>query len=181
MKLIVLDRDGVINYDSDDYIKSVDEWIPLPGSLEAITRLNRAGYTVAVATNQSGIARGYYDLDALQAMHRKMKSGLEELGGELGMIAYCPHGPDDACDCRKPLPGMLNQIAAHYNVSMESVPVVGDSLRDLEAAMAVGAHPVLVRTGKGERTLAKGGLPDDLEIYDDLAQYVDQFLSGESP
>ncbi|MDX1335709.1 MAG: D-glycero-beta-D-manno-heptose 1,7-bisphosphate 7-phosphatase, partial [Gammaproteobacteria bacterium] len=114
MKLIVLDRDGVINYDSDDYIKSVDEWIPLPGSLEAITRLNRAGYTVAVATNQSGIARGYYDLDALQAMHRKMKSGLEELGGELGMIAYCPHGPDDSCDCRKPLPGMLNQIAAHY-------------------------------------------------------------------
>ncbi|MDX1335844.1 MAG: D-glycero-beta-D-manno-heptose 1,7-bisphosphate 7-phosphatase [Gammaproteobacteria bacterium] len=181
MKLIVLDRDGVINYDSDDYIKSVDEWIPLPGSLEAIARLNRAGYTVAVATNQSGIARGYYDLDALQAMHRKMRYGLEELGGELGMIAYCPHGPDDACDCRKPLPGMLNQIAAHYNVSMESVPVVGDSLRDLEAAMAVGAHPVLVRTGKGERTLAKGGLPDDLEIYDDLAQYVDQFLSGESP
>ena len=181
MKLIVLDRDGVINYDSDDYIKSVEEWIPLPGSLEAITRLNRAGYTVAVATNQSGIARGYYDLDALQAMHSKMRTSLEELGGELGMIAYCPHGPDDACDCRKPLPGMLNQIAAHYGVSMESVPVVGDSLRDLEAAMAVGAHPVLVRTGKGERTLAKGGLPDNLEIYDDLAQYVDQLLSGERP
>ena len=181
MKLIVLDRDGVINYDSDDYIKSVDEWIPLPGSLEAIARLNQAGYTVAVATNQSGIARGYYDLDALQAMHKKMRAGLEDLGGEVGMIAYCPHGPDDTCDCRKPLPGMLNQIAAHYGVSMESVPVVGDSLRDLEAAMAVGAHPVLVRTGKGERTLAKGGLPDDLEIYDDLAQYVDQFLSGERP
>lgn len=179
MKLIVLDRDGVINYDSDDYIKSVDEWIPLPGSLEAIARLNRAGYTVTVATNQSGIARGYYDLDALQAMHAKLRTGLAELGGELGMIAYCPHGPDDGCDCRKPLPGMLNQIATHYGVSMESVPVVGDSLRDLEAAMAVGAHPVLVRTGKGERTLAKGGLPDDLEIYDDLAQYVDQFLSGE--
>jgi D-glycero-D-manno-heptose 1,7-bisphosphate phosphatase len=181
MKLIILDRDGVINYDSDDYIKNVDEWIPLPGSLEAITRLNRAGYTVAVATNQSGIARGYYDLDTLQAMHNKMRTSLEELGGELGMIAYCPHGPDDACDCRKPLPGMLNQIAAHYGVSMESVPVVGDSLRDLEAAIAVGAHPVLVRTGKGERTLAQGGLPDDLEIYDDLAEYVDQFLSGERP
>jgi D-glycero-D-manno-heptose 1,7-bisphosphate phosphatase len=179
MKLIVLDRDGVINYDSDDYIKSVDEWIPLPGSLEAIARLSQAGYTVAVATNQSGIARGYYDLDALQAMHGKMRSGLEALGGEVGMIAYCPHGPNDVCDCRKPLPGMLNQIAKHYGVSMESVPVVGDSLRDLEAAIAVGAHPVLVRTGKGERTLAKGGLPDDLEIYDDLAQYVDQLLSGE--
>jgi D-glycero-D-manno-heptose 1,7-bisphosphate phosphatase len=179
MKLVVLDRDGVINFDSDDYIKSVDEWIPIPGSLEAIARLNQAGYTVAVATNQSGIARGYYDLEALQSMHEKMQHGLESLGGQVGLIAYCPHGPDDACGCRKPLPGMLNQIAAHYGVSMESVPVVGDSLRDLEAAMAVGAHPVLLRTGKGERTLAKGGLPEGLEVYDDLAQFVDQFLNGE--
>lgn len=179
MRLIVLDRDGVINYDSDEYIKSVDEWVPIPGSLEAIARLSKAGYTVAVATNQSGISRGYYGLDELAAMHEKMRRGVEGKGGKLGFIAYCPHGPDDHCDCRKPLPGMLKQIADHYGVGLDDVPVIGDSLRDLEAAIAVGAHPVLLRTGKGERTLAKGGLPEGLEIYDDLAQYVDQFLNEE--
>jgi len=179
-KLVILDRDGVINYDSDDYIKSVDEWRPLPGSLEAIARLSQAGYTVAVATNQSGVARGYYDLAELQAMHEKMQALLNELGGKVDFIAYCPHGPDDACDCRKPLPGLLHQIAAHLDIELDGVLVVGDSLRDLESALAVGACPVLVRTGKGERTLAKGGLPDGVGVYEDLADVVDHLLRGES-
>jgi D-glycero-D-manno-heptose 1,7-bisphosphate phosphatase len=178
-KLVILDRDGVINYDSDAYIKSVDEWRPLPGSLEAIARLSQAGFTVAVATNQSGVARGYYDLAELDAMHDKMQSLLGELGGKVDFIAYCPHGPDDDCDCRKPLPGMLHQIAEHLNVDLADVPVVGDSLRDLESALSVGACPVLVRTGKGERTLARGGLPEGLDVYDDLADFVDHYLNGE--
>lgn len=178
--LVILDRDGVINYDSDDYIRTVDEWRPLPGSLEAIARLSQAGYSVAVATNQSGVARGYYDLAELDAMHEKMQNLLEALGGKVDYIAYCPHGPDDDCSCRKPLPGLLHQIARHFNVSLTGVAVVGDSLRDLESALAIGACPVLVRTGKGERTVAKGGLPDGLEIYTDLADFVDHFLSGKS-
>jgi len=179
-KLVILDRDGVINYDSDDYIKSVDEWRPLPGSLEAIARLNQAGYKVAVATNQSGVARGYYDLAELEAMHDKMQALLNEMGGKVDFIAFCPHGPDDACDCRKPLPGLLHQIAAGLNVDLNGVLVVGDSLRDLESAMAVGACPVLVRTGKGGRTLARGGLPARLRVYNDLSDVVDHLLNGES-
>jgi D-glycero-D-manno-heptose 1,7-bisphosphate phosphatase len=178
--LVILDRDGVINYDSDAYIKTVDEWRPIPGSLEAIARLSQAGYTVAVATNQSGVSRGYYDLAELEAMHEKMQALLQALGGRVDFIAYCPHGPDEGCDCRKPLPGLLHQIAAHFNVSLAGIPVVGDSLRDLESALAVGACPILVRTGKGERTLASGDLPEGLEIYVDLADFVDHFLSGKS-
>lgn len=180
MKLVILDRDGVINYDSDEYIKSVDEWRPLPGSLEAIARLKQAGYTVAVATNQSGVARGFYDLDELRSMHEKMQSLLAEMGGQVDYIAFCPHGPDDGCDCRKPLPGLLNQIADHLQVELTGVLVVGDSLRDIESAQAVGACPVLVRTGKGERTLAKGGLPSGLKVYDDLSDVVDHLLNGET-
>jgi len=179
-KLVILDRDGVINYDSDEYIKTVDEWRPLPGSLEAIARLNQAGYRVAIATNQSGVARGFYDLGELEAMHDKMQALLNPLGGRVDFIAYCPHGPDDACDCRKPLPGLLHQISEGLNVDLSGVLVVGDSLRDLESAMAVGACPVLVRTGKGERTLAKGGLPAGLKVYNDLADVVDHLLNGET-
>lgn len=176
MKLIILDRDGVINQDSDNFIKSVDEFIPLPGSLEAIARLNQAGYRVAVATNQSGIARGYYDLDTLNAMHDKLRRLLANLGGNIEMIAFCPHGPDDGCDCRKPLPGMYRDIAQRMETELDGVPVIGDSLRDLEAARAVGARPILVRTGKGERTLAKGEGLEDVPVYADLAAAVSALL-----
>ena len=180
MQLVILDRDGVINQDSDDYIKSPEEWIPLPGSLEAIARLNRAGYTVMVATNQSGIARGYYDVDTLHAMHEKMNRLLAQLGGHVDGIFFCPHGPDDDCRCRKPLPGMYEAIAERTRTHLKDVPVIGDSLRDLEAAIEVGARPILVRTGKGERTIAKGTLPKGLEIYDDLAAAVDALLTEAS-
>jgi len=176
MKLIILDRDGVINQDSDDYIKSVDEFIPLPGSLEAIARLNQAGYRVAVATNQSGIARGYYDIATLNAMHDKLRRLLNQLGGHIEMIAFCPHGPDDGCDCRKPKTGMYLEIAHRFEVSLEDVPVIGDSLRDLQAAQAVRAKPILVRTGKGERTLAKGEGLEGIPVYDDLATAVEALL-----
>ncbi len=176
MKLIILDRDGVINRDSDDYIKSVDEFVTLPGSVAAIARLNQAGYRVAVATNQSGIARGYYDLDTLNAMHEKLRGELAALGGTVDMIAFCPHGPDDNCDCRKPKPGMYLEIAKRFDISLEGVPVVGDSLRDLQAAQAVGASPILVRTGKGERTIAKGEGLEGIPVFDDLAAAVTALL-----
>ena len=176
MKLIILDRDGVINQDSDNFIKTVDEFIPLPGSLEAITKLKQAGYTVAIATNQSGIARGYYSADVLQQMHDKLSSLLRQLGGSVDYIAFCPHRPDDNCECRKPKPGMYYQIAEHFNLSLEDVPVVGDSLRDLQAAQAVKAKPYLVKTGKGERTIAKGEGLDGIPVYDDLAAVVNDLI-----
>ncbi len=156
MKLVILDRDGVINEDSDEYIKSPQEWIPVPGSLEAIALLNQKGYIVSVATNQSGLARGYYSVQTLDAIHQKMLTAVKAAGGNIDSVFYCPHGPDDKCDCRKPLPGLLHQIAAHYSLaSMAPVSVVGDSLRDLQAAITVGAIPYLVLTGKGARTQHK--------------------------
>jgi D-glycero-D-manno-heptose 1,7-bisphosphate phosphatase len=176
MKLVILDRDGVINEDSDDFIKSVDEFIPLPGSLEAISRLKQAGYQVAVATNQSGLSRGYLNLDTLNAMHDKLNILLAEVGGSVDGIFYCPHGPDEGCECRKPKPGLYNQISQQFNVSLEGVPVIGDSLRDLEAARSVGAKPVLVRTGKGLRTLAAGKGLEDIPVFDNLAEAVDGLL-----
>ncbi|GGU48317.1 D,D-heptose 1,7-bisphosphate phosphatase [Pseudomonas laurentiana] len=168
MKLLIIDRDGVINEDSDAYIKSVEEWIPIPGSIEAIAQLSKAGWTVAVATNQSGIARGYYPTTTLDAMHERLRALVAELGGEVGLIVHCPHGPDDGCDCRKPKPGMLKTIAAHYAVELTGLWFVGDSKGDLEAALAVDAQPVLVKTGKGERTLSKG-LPAGTLVFEDLA------------
>ena len=168
--LVILDRDGVINHDSAAFIKSEDEWRPIPGSLEAIAALTGAGFTLAVASNQSGIARGLFGQDALDAMHAKMLSLVHEAGGHISRIVICPHGPDDDCDCRKPKPGMLEQLARHFDTSLASVPVIGDSLRDLEAAAAVGARPMLVRTGKGRKTEAE--LPErlvDVPVYDDLA------------
>ena len=168
MKLLILDRDGVINFDSDAYIKSVEEWIPLPGSIEAIAQLSKAGWTVAVATNQSGIARGYYDVATLEAMHERLRSLVAGQGGELGLVVYCPHGPDEGCTCRKPKPGMLQTIAAHYGADLAECWFVGDSLGDLQAAQAVDAQPVLVKTGKGLQTLAKD-LPVNTLIFDDLA------------
>lgn len=180
MKLIILDRDGVINEDSDEYIKSPREFVPLPGSLEAIARLNRAGWTVAVATNQSGIARGFYDERVLVAMHEKLARLLAEREGHVDYIAWCPHGPGDACVCRKPLPGLLNEIANHFQTGLKNVPVIGDSLRDLQAARAVGARPILVLTGKGEKTV-KTGSPEleGVAVYPDLAAAVDM-LTKES-
>ncbi len=176
-KLIILDRDGVINEDSDAYIKTVDEWIPIPGSIEAIARLSQAGYTVTVATNQSGIGRGYYDVATLDAMHARLRELVAEQGGALGKIVYCPHGPDDGCDCRKPLPGLIDQIVTEYG-DVTGAPLIGDSLRDLEAGVARHCTPVLVRTGKGNKTLEKG-LPESLgpvAIYDSLADFVDHTL-----
>lgn len=168
--LVVLDRDGVINEDSDAFIKSAEEWNALRGSIEAIASLCRAGYTVAVASNQSGLARGLFDHAALADMHDKLSGLVEAAGGAIDRIVICPHGPDDGCDCRKPAPGMLEQLAAHYGIDMAGVPVVGDAIRDLEAARAVGARPILVRTGKG--SAAEKNLPPQLagvEILDDLA------------
>jgi len=179
MKLIILDRDGVINRDSDDYIKSVDEFIPLPGSLAAIARLNRAGYKVAIATNQSGIGRGYYDETTLNAMHEKLAQMLAEEGGWVDHIVHCPHAPEAGCDCRKPESGMLRAIARHFDVSLKGVPVIGDSLRDLEAARRVGARPILVRTGKGERTFAANPGLEDTPVYRDLVAAVEALLTEE--
>lgn len=168
--LIILDRDGVINHDSEAFIKNEDEWCPIPGSVDAIAALTRAGFTLAIASNQSGLARGLFDQDALDAMHAKMLGLIHDAGGHISRIVVCPHGPDDACDCRKPRPGLLKQLARHFHTSLEGVPVVGDSLRDLQAAAAAGARPILVRSGKGRKTEATlpeqfGGVP----VYDDLA------------
>lgn len=179
MQLIILDRDGVINEDSDEYIKTPDEFIPIPGSLEAIARLNQAGYTVLIATNQSGIARGYFDIDTLNQIHDKLKRLLNGYGGRVDGIFFCPHGPDDKCHCRKPRPGLYEEIAQRLSTSLEGVPAVGDSLRDLQAAQLVGAVPILVRTGKGERTLAKGEGLKGIPVFSNLASYVDHLLEGQ--
>ena len=176
MRLIVLDRDGVINEDSDAYIKSPEEFIPIPGSLEAIARLTQAGWRVVVATNQSGVARGYYDLATLQRIHDKLQRLLAAQGGQIESIFFCPHGPDEKCDCRKPRPGLFREIERRLQVSLAGVPAVGDSLRDLQAAQAVGALPILVRTGKGERTLAKGEGLEGVPVYADLFAAVDELL-----
>lgn len=179
MKLIILDRDGVINEDSDEYIKSVDEWIPIPGSIDAIARLSQNDYRVVVATNQSGVARGMFDVDTLMRMHDKMHHLVNEAGGAIEAVFFCPHGPEDNCDCRKPKPGMLRDIGERLRADLTGVPAVGDSLRDLQAAEAVGARPILVRTGKGLRTLEQIGSRAGLEVYDDLAAVVDALLREE--
>ncbi len=173
MKLVILDRDGVINYDSDNYIKTVDEWQPIPGSIEAIAELCKAGFEVCIATNQSGLARGYFSPETLSAMHVKMTSLVTAAGGSIKHIEHCPHGPDDSCNCRKPLPGMITDILSkHPDTAPESVYVVGDSLRDLEAGVSAGCKTLLVKTGKGERTLLKGNLPNGTVICDNLSSAV---------
>jgi D-glycero-D-manno-heptose 1,7-bisphosphate phosphatase len=177
LKLIVLDRDGVINYDSEHFIKSPEEWRPIPGSLEAIAQLNQAGYRVVVATNQSGIGRGLFGMTTLNKIHDKMFKALNQVGGRIDAVFYCPHTADSNCDCRKPKPGMLQQIGQRFGVDMEGVPSVGDGLRDLQAAAAVGAKPVLVLTGKGERTHAAGDLPPGTAVYPDLAFAVTALLA----
>jgi len=168
-KLIVLDRDGVINHDSDQFIKSPDEWRPIPGSLDAIARLSHAGYRVVVATNQSGIGRGLFDMATLSAIHEKMFKALALAGGRIDAIFFCPHTADANCECRKPKAGMLREIGVRFGIDMSGVPCVGDGLRDLLAAEAVGGQPMLVLTGKGERTLRDGNLPKNTVIFPDLA------------
>ena len=179
MKLVILDRDGVINEDSDDYIKSPEEFIPIPGSFEAISRLCHAGYKVVIATNQSGLSRGYYDLDVLNAIHSKMHRILGNHGGKIEAIFFCPHGPDDNCECRKPKTGMLDDIASRYDISLNNIPFVGDSLKDIQAAQAAGASPYLVKSGKGTRTIknAKGHDLDNIPIYNDLNDVTNHLLN----
>lgn len=176
MKLIILDRDGVINQDSDAFVKNPDEWIALPGSLQAIARLTQAGWKVVVATNQSGLARGLFDMDTLTAIHTKMRRELAAVGGSIDAVFLCPHGPDDNCSCRKPRPGMFEQIGRRYEIDLAGVPAVGDSLRDLQASSSVGCSPWLVQTGNGKKTLAKGGLPDNTRVCEDLSAVADTLL-----
>jgi D-glycero-D-manno-heptose 1,7-bisphosphate phosphatase len=190
MKLIILDRDGVINHDRDDFVKSADEFVPIDGSIDAIARLHKAGFTVVVATNQSGLARGKFDLDDLEAMHEKLTQLVEEQGGELSAIFYCPHSPEDNCKCRKPLPGMIDAIEAEFNISAEGFYFVGDSLRDMQAAVTKGCKPILVKTGNGEKTLAQPAdanlqtdapilSPEQILVVDNLAAAAELILASE--
>jgi len=150
--LVILDRDGVINRDSEAFVKTPDEWEPIEGSLKAITDLSSAGFDIAVASNQSGIGRKIIDRPSLEAIHNKMRRLVRESGGDIGKIVYCPHHPEDGCDCRKPAPGLLHKLSRFYGVSLEGVPVIGDSLRDIDAAVAAEARPILVLTGNGQKT-----------------------------
>lgn len=179
VKLIILDRDGVINYDSDQFIKAPEEWRPVPGSVEAVARLNHAGYRVVVATNQSGIGRGLFDMAMLNTIHEKMHKALAHAGARVDAVFFCPHTADSKCECRKPRPGMLIEIGKRFHTELTGVPCIGDSLRDLQAAEAVGAQPMLVLTGKGEKTLREGNFPKSTVIYPDLAFAVSALLAGE--
>ena len=176
MKLVILDRDGVINFDSAQFIKSPQEWEPIPGSLEAMARLNQAGFRVVIASNQSGVGRGLFDMATLNAIHDKMHKALARLGGRVDALFYCPHAADSNCACRKPNTGMFLEIARRYNTDLGGVPCVGDSLRDLEAAAAVGGQPILVLTGKGQKTLHDGGLPEGTITYPNLTEAVKQII-----
>ena len=173
MKLVILDRDGTINHDSVDLIKSPNEWRPLEGSLEAIARLAQAGYRIVVATNQSGIARGLLDTATLIAIHDTVQRAAMQAGGRIDAFFFCPHKADDACQCRKPQPGMLLEVARRFNIALGDTYMVGDALRDVQAAAAAGARPVLVLTGKGLKTQAEGKLPPGTQVFPDLAAFAD--------
>ena len=178
-KLVILDRDGTINQDSDDFIKSPEEWIPLPGALEAIARLNHAGWQVVVASNQSGLGRGLFDMATLNAMHAKMNKHLSAVGGRIDAVFFCPHGPEDKCQCRKPLPGLFEQIGERRGRDLKGTHVVGDSLRDLLAGVAVGCTPHLVHTGKGAAFQGQPlptTFPSHTQTHADLAGFVDWLL-----
>lgn len=172
MPWIILDRDGVINYDSTNFIRSLDDWQPIPGSIGAIARLCQAGWQVTVATNQSGIARGLISPGELDAIHAFMFNTVSSAGGHIQALTYCPHSPSEGCKCRKPQPGMYLSLAERLNKQLSGVPVVGDSARDLEAAIEVGARPILVRTGKGEETL-QSSIGSSVEVYANLSEVVD--------
>ena len=180
MKLIILDRDGVINQDRDDFVKSADEWVPIEGSMDAIAFLTEAGYTVAVATNQSGIGRKYFTMQELTEMHNKMHRLAQQAGGVIDGIWFCPHTAADGCDCRKPAPGMVNDILSRFNAEAADTWPVGDSLRDLQAIAAVGGKPALVLTAKGKKTLAPEGesLPENTQVFDNLLAFSQYLLQN---
>jgi D-glycero-D-manno-heptose 1,7-bisphosphate phosphatase len=184
MKLVILDRDGTINEDRDDYVKSPEEWVPIPGALEAIARLHQAGWHVVIASNQSGLGRGLFDMGTLNAMHLKMNELLAPLGGRVDAVFFCPHAPEDHCNCRKPLPGLFEQIGRRYGIDLTGAPAVGDTLRDLQASTAVGCAPHLVRTGKAA-DLDEAGLDalrqriPGLVVHANLAAFADSLLSAE--
>ena len=179
MKLVILDRDGTINADSDDYVKSPEEWMPLPGALEAIARLNQAGWHVVIASNQSGLGRGLFDVASLNAIHTKMVKMLAGVGGRVDAVFYCPHSPEESCNCRKPLPGLFEQIGSRFGVPLKGVPTAGDSSRDLQAGSAAGCEPHLVLTGKSLQ-YRSGGQPDGLPLatrfHTDLSAFSDFLL-----
>jgi D-glycero-D-manno-heptose 1,7-bisphosphate phosphatase len=188
MKLVILDRDGTINVDSDAFIKTPEEWQPLPGALEAIARMNHAGWHVAVASNQSGLGRGLFDVASLNAIHARMHKMLSALGGRIDAVFYCPHSPDDHCQCRKPLPGLFEQIGERFGVDLRTAPVVGDTPRDLQAGAAVGCPPHLVLTGKAEALRATlpalqgtpvlpADYPPGTRVHRDLAAFADWLLT----
>ena len=185
MKLIILDRDGTINSDSDEFVKTPDEWVPLPGALEAIARLNHAGWHVVIASNQSGLGRGLFDVASLNAMHAKMFKLLAAVGGRVDAVFYCPHSAEEYCTCRKPLPGLFEQIGARFGVSLKGVPTAGDSLRDLQAGAAAGCEPHLVLTGKSAPYREGGqpeGLPAGTMLHRDLSAFADFILErGDQP
>lgn len=178
MKLVILDRDGVINHDRDDFVKNTTEWVPIEHSLEAIANLTQSGWHVVVASNQSGLARGLFDMHALNAMHEKMHRLVGQAGGRIDAVVICPHAAVNDCECRKPLPGMILEIAERFNLKLEGLPMIGDSLRDLQAIAAVGGLPLLVRTGKGEKTLAAGNLPDNTLVFDDLYDAAEHLINS---
>ncbi|QTS83590.1 D-glycero-beta-D-manno-heptose 1,7-bisphosphate 7-phosphatase [Coxiella endosymbiont of Amblyomma nuttalli] len=175
-KLIILDRDGVINYKSENYIKNPCEWIPIPGSLEAIACLNKADYQVVVATNQSGVGRGYYSLDTLETIHEKMQRELSKVGGYVDRIYFCPHVPEVKCNCRKPKPGLLHLIANDFPEAFPSSTFIGDSLQDIQAGQIVGCQVVLVKTGNGEETIIVGKGLEAVSIYEDLQDFVNHLV-----
>ena len=181
MNLVILDRDGVINEDLPNHVRSPEDWKPIPGSLDAIARLNRAGCRVVIATNQSGIRRRYFTFEDLNRIHKEMYRRLAEHGGTIDAVFICPCHPNDGCECFKPCPGMLNEIAERLHASLEGVPFIGDSSRDVEAAVAAGALPILVRTGEGEAALRNGAYPDGIDVHDDLGSAVDALLAARRP
>lgn len=178
MKLIILDRDGVINYDSAAYIKAPEEWLPIPGSLEAIAKLTQAGWTIAVATNQSGIARGLYTHEILAAIHAKMQAMVQATGGKIDSIFYCPHHPAEHCHCRKPQPGLLEQIAKHYHHNIQGIPFIGDKWTDAETAFAVGCQPILLETGLEKPTIPKDYLTANIPVFNNLASAAQTLLEN---
>jgi D-glycero-D-manno-heptose 1,7-bisphosphate phosphatase len=176
-KLVILDRDGVINQDSDQFIKSPEEWIAIDTSLEAMARLNQAGYRIAIATNQSGLSRRLFNMATLNAIHLKMHQAAAACGACIDALFFCPHLPDEGCDCRKPKPGLLRMIMERFGIESQCTPMVGDTRRDLEAGAALGCPVHLVLTGKGQATLAAGKLPESTRVHQDLAAFVTDFLA----
>lgn len=181
MRLVILDRDGVINEDTGDSITAPEQWVPIPGSLEAVARLCRAEYRVVIITNQSGVGSGLFTIDMMNKIHMRMFQLIRQKGGEVDALLFCPHAPDLGCDCRKPEPGLFHELARRLKVNLTGIPALGDSVRDLEAAAAAGAQPVLVRTGNGEQTLEAIRQSDDenlkqVPVYDDLASFVDHHM-----